>query len=85
MEAKAKQGSKSLVPLGMGVKPRHGANVVSVCATVVEHTLDHGVHFQSPMPGRLLLAIHELDFEFILMIEQDDSRKNENRGRPQAN
>ena len=45
MEAKAKQGPKSLVSLGMGVKPRHGANVVLGFAIVVQqHALDHGVH-----------------------------------------
>ena len=41
MEAKAKQ---SLVSLGMGVKPRHGANVVLSFAVVVQHVLDHSVH-----------------------------------------
>jgi hypothetical protein len=35
MEAKAKRGSKSLVPLGLGVKPRQGANVVLRCTFVV--------------------------------------------------
>jgi hypothetical protein len=45
----------------MGVKPRHGANVVLGCAIVVEHALDHGVHLLPLMPRCLLLAVHELD------------------------
>jgi hypothetical protein len=85
MEAKAKQGSKSLVSLGMGFKPRHAANVVLGCAILVEHALDHGVYHLPLMPCRLLLAVHEFDFDLILMIQRNDSRKNENRRRPQAN
>lgn len=67
MEAMAKRGSKSLVSLGMGVKPRHGANVVLGCTTVVEHDLDHDVHDLRLISRFLLIAVHELDIRFTLL------------------
>lgn len=68
MEAKAKKGPKSLVSLGMGVKPRHGASVVLGFAIVVhQHALGHGVQYLPLLPRCLLLAEHELDVDFILL------------------
>jgi hypothetical protein len=67
MEAKAKKGRKSLVSLGMGVKPRHGANVFLGFAIVVQHALDHGVHELPLIPRCLLLAEHKLDIDFVLL------------------
>jgi hypothetical protein len=83
--SKAQRAWCRFTALGMGVKPRHGANVVLGCAIVVEHALDHGVHCLPLMPRYLLLAVHQHDLGLILLNHQGDSRKNEDGGRPQAN